>query len=67
MHEDKTIPFTNPAYRDELSELARARSESFARPWKRSWGSFSQNTRLRVTLRAVTRWCVTAICSHGRC
>ena len=34
MREDTTIPFRNPALRDELSELAR--SESSARRWKRN-------------------------------
>ena len=31
MHEDTTIPFTNPAFRDELSELARAGAQRIIR------------------------------------
>lgn len=30
MHKDTTIPFMNPAFRDELSEPVRAHSESSA-------------------------------------
>ena len=30
MHEDTTIPFTNPAYRDELSELTHGGAQRFS-------------------------------------
>ncbi len=31
MHKDTTIPFTNPAYRDELSELVREGAQRIIR------------------------------------
>ena len=49
MHEDTTIPFMNPAFRDELSGCARAHKKSFDRPWKRSWGPFWRSIRPSVT------------------
>ena len=68
MREDTTISFMNPAFRDELSELVReGRSESYGRPWKRSWGPFWRNMRPIVTRVVGVRLSATATCLRGRC
>ena len=68
MNKDTTIPFTNRAYRDELSELVREGAQRIIRKVvEAELGSPLRNTRTRVTYGIVTRCSATATCLRGKC
>ena len=68
MREDTTIPFRNPALRDELSELVREGAQRIIRQAvEAELEPFWKGMRPTVTRKVDARWFATATCRRGRC